>query len=194
MHAAQQCGADRLPHNSGHLQASGLHGLALALDVAALIGVKAAQVGVEIAVALVAPQALLIEPCGTTRRLSQGLPGWIHIQKIAAEDLVLAAEGIDQLQHQRREGRTVFPRGREKAIAHHGAHRAHSQQLGVITLTQLAGELGKGLIKNKFPVAVPFEIQGGHRDQAVPLPKPQVAWLPALPRHNTSAALQPHQP
>ena len=141
MHAAEQSRGDRLSHHWSHLQARGLHGLALAFDVAALVGVETAEVGLEIGVTLVAPQALLIQPGGAPRRLRQRLPGRIHIQEVAAENLMLAAEGIDQLQHQRRERRRILTRRGEKAIAHHRAHRAHTEQLGVVAQAQLAGEV-----------------------------------------------------
>ena len=59
---------------------------------------------------------------------------------------------------------------------------------------QLPGELGEGLIKDEFSVAVSLEVQRSQGKQALPAPEAEVTALPALPRHDAAASLQLMEP
>ena len=143
VHPLQQCRRNLFPHHRGHREAGGGHGGALAAHVAALIGIEASQIGLEIAETGVGPAALLVDPGAAAGRLSQGPPAGIHIEKIAAEQPVLAAEGIDQLQHHSGDRSFILPGGDQEAVALHRTEGAHPHELGVVAQPELAGELGE---------------------------------------------------
>ena len=143
VHSLQQGRRNLGPHHRRHREAGGGHGGALAANIAALVGVETGEIGLEIAKARVAPAALLVDPGAAAGRLSQGPPVGIHIEKITAEQAVLAAEGINQLQQQGRDGGFVLSRGNQEAVALHRAEGAHPHQLGVVAQSELAGELGE---------------------------------------------------
>ena len=133
VHAVDHGRGDGRPHQGGHLQARRGHRLAFALDVAPLVGVKAGQIALEGAEPWIGPEPLLVDPGRPACRLGAGTPNRIHIQEIAAQDLVLAAKRPYMLKHQHREGRGIFPGRKQKAIALHRTQRAHPHKLGVVT-------------------------------------------------------------
>ena len=133
VHAVNHGPRNGLPHQGGHLQARRGHRLAFPLDIAPLVGVKAGQIALERAEPWIGPQPLLVDPRRPACRLGEGTPDRIHVQEIAAQDLVLAAKRPNMLKHQHREGRGIFPGREQKAIALHRAQRAHPHKLGVVT-------------------------------------------------------------
>ena len=135
-----------------------------------------------------------MQPGGAARGFGMGTPTGVDVEKIAAQQLVALAEAINQLKHQRGAAGRVLPRAEEEAIAQDRAERTHAQQLGVVAQPKLSGELGKGLVKDKFAVAVALEIKGSHADQALTAPEAEMAGLPALVRHDAAAALEGLQP
>ena len=54
--------------------------------------------------------------------------------------------------------------------------------------------MGKGLVEDKFAIAVALEIKGGQRHQGVPSPQTQMTGLPSLAWHNAAAGLQGMEP
>ena len=194
VHSLQQRQIQLLPREWRHHEPGLGDRLALPLDVAALVGVEALQVILKPAVVPSAPQALLVQPSGTTSRLRQRTPLGIHIEKIAAEDVVLLAEQINDPQHFGGEGCFVFPGTDVEAVAQHRAHRTHAQQLRVITQAQITRQASKGLVEHEFAVAVAFEVQRCHSDRDVIPPDAQMQWLPALLRNDAAGAFQGLQP
>ena len=194
MHARQQFGCDRFCRNGTHLQARLLNRLALAADVAALVGVETGEIILKVAVAGIAPEALLIQPGGAASGFGVGAPSGVDVEEVAAQQLVALTKAIDQAQHQRRARALVFAAGDEEAVAQDRAQRAHAQQLGVVAQAQLPSELREGLIKDELAVAMAFDIERRHSNQLLLAPQAEVASLPTLGRNDAAGALQGFQP
>ena len=136
----------------------------------------------------------MIDPGGAAGRFGKRLPGRVNVEKVAAEDSVARRKLINQLQHQRRERGGVLLSREMEAIPLHRADRAHPHQLGVVTLSEVGGQSGKGLIKHELAVAVTFEIKRSEAHQLFIAPEGEMQRLPALVRGNTSRILKRDQP
>ena len=161
------------------------------LDVAALVGVEAAEVVGKLELAVPLPLAPRLQPAGAAGLFGEIGPVVSGIEKVGAEDAVAPAEVVHQLQHQGRDGGRVFAGGDEKAVAHRRCQRTHAQQLGVVGAAQLCGQLRKRLVEHELAVAVALQVEGRHGDGGALAAEAEVAALPAVTRtHRAGASRQ----
>ena len=102
MHAAEQGRSDRFTHHRRDLQASGLHRLAFALDIAALVGIEYRQIVIKIFISTIEPGVTLMLPAKISQIEHFTMPLGIGKQEAAAGQLVAPAQPINFRHHGRR--------------------------------------------------------------------------------------------